>query len=72
MTAFMLNSRYDDVKKRVDQAIPHKGLMDEASHNFLLDMRARLLRYGERTFVSVKQLNWITHIEAEIAKHTAG
>jgi hypothetical protein len=40
--------------------------LDEQSRSFAEDMASRLASYEQRTYVSVRQLNWINRIEAEM------
>jgi hypothetical protein len=67
-----IGPRLKEVEDRIKAALNHEGVLDQASVDFLRSLQVRLRTYRARTYVSVKQLNWLTRIEQDIASHTAG
>ena len=46
-------------------AISYADRLDDREHDFVQDLATKLETYGERTLVTVAQLNWLTRIESK-------
>jgi hypothetical protein len=64
-----IGERYLETRQRFDTVREHMGFdaLDDAETDFIRDMINRLELYGERTSVSVRQLNWLSRIEGKLA-----
>ena len=57
--------RWQQLKEVCNDAVDHPAI-DEQSRSFAEDMGQKLEEYGPATYVSVRQINWINRIEAEM------
>lgn len=62
-TSYMIGSRCQETLERVDRLLVVEHEMDRNQISFLKQTKHRLMLYGQKTFMSAKQLNWITQLE---------
>ena len=62
----MIGSRHEELAERIEGAARSSYRLSDAEQEFLQDMAERLERFGERTLVTAKQLNFLTRIEAKL------
>ena len=60
-----VGSRWLEILDRVRMLRLSEHEMTFEQRSFLIDTEARLVRYQTNTALTVRQRNWITHIEAE-------
>lgn len=62
---------YAKFAQMLDELSPEVDRMKETPRNFMRDMLEKNKQYGERVFVSVKQLDWIKKLHEEYIGDTA-
>jgi len=60
-----VRSRWGEFLNRVRALRASEHEMNYDQRAFLADLESRLVLYKENTAITVKQRNWLTHIEAE-------
>ena len=60
-------ARFNQMLEELEPEIPR---MQDVPRNFLTDMTAKNREYGERVFVSPKQLDWIKRLHEEFVGDT--
>lgn len=56
---------YAKFNQMLEELEPEVSRMNGSPHNFMTDMIQKNREYGERVFVSPKQLNWIKQLHEE-------
>ena len=59
-----IGKRYEQLSKVLEDALEHhREQLSDSDIDFAEQMLDRLAQYGESTYVSVAQINWINRIE---------
>lgn len=58
-----IGERWVETLARVEALLVVEHAMEYDDRKFLNDMKHRLIQYETRTFVTAKQLNYISHLE---------
>lgn len=61
---------YAEISRMIDELQPEIGNFYAAANNFVRDQVERKKEYGERMFMSPKQVKWIKDLHAEYVGNT--
>jgi hypothetical protein len=61
-----IGDRYAETLERFKRLSTYDDQMEEAEQEFVSDMIGKLETYKSRTYITVRQLNWLTRIEAKV------
>jgi hypothetical protein len=59
----MIGDRWQEILNRIDGVLVVRSELNDNERNFLDTLHNNLLYYKSTTFVSAKQLNWLSQIE---------
>lgn len=64
----MIGKRHEEILKRVEECIEHLDYqqLDAYRCDFLAELKERLETHQEKTYMTARQLNFLTQIEGEL------
>jgi len=64
--AGIIGKRLPWLKDILTRSKEELGIVDQRSKEFCRDLESRVEQYGDRTFVSVAQINWLNRIDQDL------